>query len=99
MVPPGGGENGRVVCRSSGGVKEPGGGKRWPCLARRADMPLVVIEAEMSIMIGSPPVGMAKARGFGVKRARVPPKGATVATEGSELRISTMRPSRAGASR
>ena len=53
----------------------------------------------MSIMIGSPPVGMAMATGLGVKVGAFATKGATVATEGSELKISTIRPSRAGASR
>ena len=51
------------------------------------------------IRIGSPDVGMATAMGLGVKMARLPPNGATEATEGSELTISMIRPSRAGASR
>ena len=48
-------------------------------------MPLVVIEAEMSISTGSPEVGKPTAIGLGVKTACVPPNGATLATAGSEL--------------
>lgn len=55
-------------------------------------MPLVVIEALVSIRIGSPSVGMPTASGSGVKTARVPPNGATLAVEGSELATVTMRP-------
>ncbi len=73
--------------------------KRSPAVSSRADMPLVVTEVEMSISIGSPPVGMPMATGFGVNTASRPPCGATEATEGSEEWISTISPSRAGASR
>ena len=48
-------------------------------------MPLVVIEALISIRIGSPSVGMPMAIGSGVNTGLVPPNGATVASDGSEL--------------
>ena len=47
-------------------------------------MPLVVIDALMSIRIGSPSVGMPTAIGSGVNTAFRPPKGATLASAGSE---------------
>ena len=47
-------------------------------------MPLVVMEELISTRIGSPSVGMPKAMGSGVKTAAIPPKGAMVASEGSE---------------
>ena len=49
-----------------------------------AIMLLVVIDALMSIITGSPLVGNAKAIGSGVSNALVPPKGATVAEDGTE---------------
>ena len=47
-------------------------------------MALVVMEELISTMIGSPLVGMPMAMGSGVKTGFVPPKGAMVASEGSE---------------
>ena len=55
-------------------------------------MPLVVIDALMSIRMGSPPVGMPTAMGSGVNTALRPPNGATLASAGSELRIVTIMP-------
>ncbi len=42
--------------------------------------------------MGSPSVGMPAAIGFGVKTAWVPPNGATPATDGVELAISSIIP-------
>jgi hypothetical protein len=55
-------------------------------------MLLVVIDALMSIRMGSPPVGMPTALGSGVNTALRPPNGATLASAGSELRIVTIMP-------
>ena len=74
-------------------------GARLPSFIKRIDGPLAVIELEMSIMIGSPPVGMPMAIGFGVMIGVMPPCGATLAVHGSALCTITMKPSRAGASR
>jgi hypothetical protein len=55
-------------------------------------MPLVVMEALMSMRMGSPSVGMPTAIGSGVNTALRPPKGATLASAGSELAIVTIMP-------
>ncbi len=55
-------------------------------------MALVVMEELMSTRIGSPPVGIPKAIGSGVKTGAVPPKGAMVASEGSEQATIAIRP-------
>ena len=52
----------------------------------------MVIDALMSIRIGSPSVGMPTASGSGVNTAFRPPNGATLATAGSELARMTMSP-------
>ena len=57
-----------------------------------AIMLLVVIDALISIITGSLFVGKAKAIGSGVKSAFVPPNGATVAEEGTELLIIGTKP-------
>ena len=59
-------------------------GNRFPSLCSRPDRPLVVMDALMSIRIGSPSVGMPTAIGSGVNAAFRPPNGATLATAGSE---------------
>ena len=58
----------------------------------RCAMLAVVIEAEMSIRIGSPSVGMPWATGSGVYTPTRPPKGATWAPEGEEEAIETISP-------
>ena len=55
-------------------------------------MPLVVIEALMSIRIGAPSVGMPIAIGSGVNKARRPPNGATLPSDGSEQVRRIMQP-------
>jgi hypothetical protein len=55
-------------------------------------MPLVVMEALMSIRIGSSAVGIPSAIGSGVNSACKPPNGATLASEGSEQANSIMQP-------
>tara|TARA_E500000081_G_scaffold152869_1_gene185984 strand:+ start:1892 stop:2086 length:195 start_codon:yes stop_codon:yes gene_type:complete len=47
--------------------------------------PLLVIEVQKSNKMGVPEVGMPTAMGLGVSSGVFPPKGATVATDGSEL--------------
>ena len=47
--------------------------------------PMLVIELDVSIRIGSPEVGKPAAMGFGVRTGVVPPCGTTAATIGSEL--------------
>jgi hypothetical protein len=46
----------------------------------------------MSMRMGSPSVGMPTAIGSGVNTALRPPKGATLASAGSELAIVTIMP-------
>ena len=53
----------------------------------------VVIDALISIITGKLFVGKPIAIGFGVKRGSVPPKGATVEFEGTELFIIAIKPS------
>ena len=52
--------------------------------------PAVVMEALMSIRIGSSSVGMPAATGSGASTGLVPPNGATVAMPGAEVAMSTM---------
>ena len=52
----------------------------------------VVIEAEMSIRIGSPSVGMPQATGSGVNTPVSPPNGATCSPEGLDDEIAASRP-------
>jgi hypothetical protein len=54
--------------------------------------PMLVIELEMSIRIGSPDVGSPAAIGFGVMIGVRPPCGTTAKTVGSELCTIATRP-------
>ena len=58
-------------------------------------MPLVVIDAEISISTSPREQGKPIAIGLGVKTACVPPKGATLADAASELARIIISPSRA----
>lgn len=58
-------------------------------------MPLVVMEAEMSISAAPSEVGKPAAIGLGVNTPRVPLKGATLAVCGSGLAITSSMPSSA----
>ena len=71
-----------------------GCGSTAPSPRSRPVSPLVVVLVLTSSSTGSPCVGNPAAMGLGVMNARVPPNGATLATEGSEL-CSTTTMSRA----
>src|ERR1700674_1538359 len=67
-------------------------GNLRPSRFNRAGMLLAVIEAVTSTRIGSLSVGIPIANGFGVNNGFVPPKGATLFCEGSELAMMAMQP-------
>ena len=66
-------QHARVVGRLAAAVIAQLPGKRLPSLCSRQVRPLVVIDALMSIRIGSPSVGIPTATGSGVNKACTPP--------------------------
>src|SRR5687768_5756778 len=80
-------------------VRSQGWGSLEPSLRSLAQRPAVTIELEMSMRIGSGSAGIPAAIGLGVITAFVPPKGATKAALGSELKIMVSSLRRAGSSR
>ena len=85
-------QNGRIVSGFPSAVSNHGWASRPPLFCRRVVMALVVSDAERSISTGSPSVGNPNAIGSGVKTARVPPCGATLAAFGSEHETSSAKP-------
>lgn len=69
-----------------------GAGSFPPSWCNRFVRPLVVVDVEMSVTIGTPGVGMPADSGFGVKTGSSPPKGATLLALGSEQASSRSRP-------
>ena len=73
-----------IVGRAAIRVDEPRSRQTFACAANRLFIAFVVVDALMSMRIGSPPVGNPAASGFGVIRDCTPPCGVTPAAAGSE---------------